>query len=252
MNCRRMNFTFVRSASSRIFALRSAPPGSAAGDFGSAMRVRAPGGDGPAGWAAPASDVSDPGNGPSLHYGGTYGIRENDGAVGGGGPGRRGRAVRRRLPGGRPGTPGDHRAGRGRPRPHHRRRRAGRRQGAAAAASSSARCGRDDGPGFDVFGMGGSRVGMVVRDVETADVAKEKLAGTAGAVVTEVVKDSAAAEGRRQDRRRRDVVRRRARPQRPAARAAGRGDAGRPHRQGRPAARRRAGHAGRHARSARR
>ena len=50
----------------------------------------------------------------------------------------------------------------------------------------------DDGPGFDVFAMGGSRVGMVVRDVETADVAKEKLAGTTGAVVTEVVKDSAA------------------------------------------------------------
>jgi membrane-associated protease RseP (regulator of RpoE activity) len=49
-----------------------------------------------------------------------------------------------------------------------------------------------DGPGFDVFAMGGSRVGMVVRDVETADVTKEKLAGTAGAVVTEVVKDSAA------------------------------------------------------------
>ena len=52
--------------------------------------------------------------------------------------------------------------------------------------------GGDDGPGFDVFGFGGSRVGMVVRDVETADVAKEKLAGTAGAIVTEVVKDSAA------------------------------------------------------------
>jgi hypothetical protein len=26
-----------------------------------------------------------------------------------------------------------------------------------------------DGPGFDIFGMGGSKVGMVVRDVETAD-----------------------------------------------------------------------------------
>ncbi len=50
----------------------------------------------------------------------------------------------------------------------------------------------DDGPGFDVFGMGGSRVGLVVRDVETADVAKEKLAGTAGAIVTEVAKESAA------------------------------------------------------------
>jgi S1-C subfamily serine protease len=50
----------------------------------------------------------------------------------------------------------------------------------------------DDGPGFDMFGMSGSRVGMVVRDVETADVTKEKLAGAAGAVVTEVVKDSAA------------------------------------------------------------
>jgi C-terminal processing protease CtpA/Prc len=50
----------------------------------------------------------------------------------------------------------------------------------------------DDGPGFDVFGMSGSRVGMVVRDVEAADVTKEKLAGAAGAVVTEVVRDSAA------------------------------------------------------------
>ena len=49
-----------------------------------------------------------------------------------------------------------------------------------------------DGPGFDIFGMGGSRVGMVVRDVEAADVTKEKLAGTAGAVVTEVVKEGAA------------------------------------------------------------
>ena len=49
-----------------------------------------------------------------------------------------------------------------------------------------------DGPGFDIFGMGGSRVGMVVRDVETADVTKEKLAGTAGAIVTELVKASAA------------------------------------------------------------
>jgi len=50
----------------------------------------------------------------------------------------------------------------------------------------------DEGPAFDVFGMGGSRVGMVVRDVETADVTKEKLAGAAGAVVTEVATDSAA------------------------------------------------------------
>jgi serine protease Do len=49
-----------------------------------------------------------------------------------------------------------------------------------------------DGHSFDIFGMGGSRVGMVVRDVETADVAREKLAGTAGAVVTEVIKESAA------------------------------------------------------------
>jgi membrane-associated protease RseP (regulator of RpoE activity) len=52
--------------------------------------------------------------------------------------------------------------------------------------------GADDGPGFDIFGMGGSRVGMVVRDVETADVAKEKLAGVAGAIVTEVGKEGAA------------------------------------------------------------
>jgi C-terminal processing protease CtpA/Prc len=52
--------------------------------------------------------------------------------------------------------------------------------------------GGDDGPGFDFFGTGGSKVGMVVRDVETADVAKEKLAGVAGAVVTEVAERSAA------------------------------------------------------------
>ena len=52
----------------------------------------------------------------------------------------------------------------------------------------------DGGPGFDVFAMGGSRVGMVVRDVETADVTKEKLAGLAGAVVTDVNEDSAAAK----------------------------------------------------------
>ena len=53
---------------------------------------------------------------------------------------------------------------------------------------------QDAGPGFDVFALGGSRVGMVVRDVETADVAKEKLAGLAGAVVTDVNADSAAAK----------------------------------------------------------
>lgn len=53
---------------------------------------------------------------------------------------------------------------------------------------------QEAGPGFDVFAMGGSRVGMVVRDVETADVTKEKLAGLAGAVVTDVNADSAAAK----------------------------------------------------------
>jgi predicted metalloprotease with PDZ domain len=50
----------------------------------------------------------------------------------------------------------------------------------------------DDGPAFDIFGTGGSRVGMVVRDVEAADVTKEKLSGTAGAIVTQVVQASAA------------------------------------------------------------
>jgi predicted metalloprotease with PDZ domain len=49
-----------------------------------------------------------------------------------------------------------------------------------------------EGPSFDFFAPGGSRVGMVVRDVETADVTKEKLAGVSGAVVTEVAKESAA------------------------------------------------------------
>jgi len=50
----------------------------------------------------------------------------------------------------------------------------------------------DDDPAFDIFGMGGARVGMVVRDVETADVSKEKLSGMAGAIVTQVVQASAA------------------------------------------------------------
>jgi serine protease Do len=54
------------------------------------------------------------------------------------------------------------------------------------------RAGGDDGPGMEVFHAGGSRVGMVIRDVEAADVSKEKLAGAAGAIVTEVRKDSAA------------------------------------------------------------
>jgi S1-C subfamily serine protease len=52
----------------------------------------------------------------------------------------------------------------------------------------------DGGPGFDVFVPGGAQVGMVVRDVETADVTKEKLAGLAGAVVTDVNENSAAAK----------------------------------------------------------
>lgn len=52
----------------------------------------------------------------------------------------------------------------------------------------------DDEPGFDVFDMGGARIGVVVRDVETADVTKEKLAGQAGAVVVEVKADTAAAK----------------------------------------------------------
>jgi membrane-associated protease RseP (regulator of RpoE activity) len=56
------------------------------------------------------------------------------------------------------------------------------------------RKGGGDGPGFDVFQPGGARVGMVVRDVETADVTKEKLSGLAGAVVTEVAEGSAAAK----------------------------------------------------------
>jgi serine protease Do len=54
------------------------------------------------------------------------------------------------------------------------------------------KAGGDDGPGLEVFHAGGSRVGIVIRDVETADVAKEKLAGAAGAIVTEVQKGSAA------------------------------------------------------------
>jgi serine protease Do len=72
----------------------------------------------------------------------------------------------------------------------------------AAAAPAAGQGGRvviekagDDGPGFDVFRMGGARVGMVVRDVDAADVAKDKLSGTSGAIVTEVVTDGAAEKG---------------------------------------------------------
>jgi serine protease Do len=49
-----------------------------------------------------------------------------------------------------------------------------------------------DSPGLEVFQVGGARVGIVVRDVEAADVAKEKLSGQAGAVVTDVTRESAA------------------------------------------------------------
>lgn len=49
-----------------------------------------------------------------------------------------------------------------------------------------------DAPGFEVLRAGGSRVGIVIRDVETADVAKEKLTAAAGAIVTDVQKGSAA------------------------------------------------------------
>jgi membrane-associated protease RseP (regulator of RpoE activity) len=56
------------------------------------------------------------------------------------------------------------------------------------------RTGRGEGPGFDVFDMGGAHLGVVVRDVETSDVTKDKLAGQAGAVVVEVRENSAAAK----------------------------------------------------------
>jgi serine protease Do len=39
---------------------------------------------------------------------------------------------------------------------------------------------------LEVFGGGGSRIGVAVRDVDQADVTREKLAGLAGAVVEEV------------------------------------------------------------------
>ena len=54
--------------------------------------------------------------------------------------------------------------------------------------------GGEDGPGFDVFDMGGAHIGVVVRDVETGDVTKEKLGGQSGAVVVEVRETSAAAK----------------------------------------------------------
>jgi membrane-associated protease RseP (regulator of RpoE activity) len=52
----------------------------------------------------------------------------------------------------------------------------------------------EDGPGFDVFDMGGAHIGVVVRDVETGDVSKEKLSGQSGAVVVDVRDGSAAAK----------------------------------------------------------
>jgi serine protease Do len=50
------------------------------------------------------------------------------------------------------------------------------------------------GADFEVFGGGGSRIGVAVRDVDQADVTREKLAAQAGAVVEEVRSDSAAAK----------------------------------------------------------
>jgi serine protease Do len=47
---------------------------------------------------------------------------------------------------------------------------------------------------IEVFGGGGSRIGAAVRDVDQADVAREKLSAQAGAVVEEVRSDSAAAK----------------------------------------------------------
>jgi serine protease Do len=49
------------------------------------------------------------------------------------------------------------------------------------------------GADFEVFRGGGSRIGVAVRDVDQADVTREKLAAQAGAVVEEVRSDSAAA-----------------------------------------------------------
>lgn len=47
---------------------------------------------------------------------------------------------------------------------------------------------------FEVFGGGGSRIGVAVRDVDQADVSREKLAGLAGAVVEEVRSETPAAK----------------------------------------------------------
>jgi len=46
----------------------------------------------------------------------------------------------------------------------------------------------------NVFALGGPRLGVEIRDVETADVSKMKLAGQAGVVVENVTSDSAAAK----------------------------------------------------------
>jgi serine protease Do len=52
------------------------------------------------------------------------------------------------------------------------------------------------GPSDDVrvFGLGGSRLGISIRDVDQADVTREKLTGQTGAVVEEVSSDSPAAK----------------------------------------------------------
>jgi len=49
-------------------------------------------------------------------------------------------------------------------------------------------------PDVEVFAGGGSRIGASVRDVDQADVTREKLAGTSGAVVEEVRSESPAAK----------------------------------------------------------
>jgi C-terminal processing protease CtpA/Prc len=52
------------------------------------------------------------------------------------------------------------------------------------------------GPSDDVrvFGLGGSRLGISIRDVDQADVTREKLAGQAGAVIEEVSSESPGAK----------------------------------------------------------
>jgi serine protease Do len=67
-------------------------------------------------------------------------------------------------------------------------------QGKIVHGKSKGKIARAGGEGLTVFDGGRAEIGVAVRDVETADVTRQKLTGAAGAVVDEVRSDTPAAK----------------------------------------------------------